>query len=341
LLDSLDANGVFDRTFRETSFPALPHFRMSVALIFPGQGSQAVGMGAELAKTYPAARAVFAEIDDALGQPLSKLMWEGPEAELTLTENAQPALMAVSLAALRVLTEEKGFKLAGRVAYVAGHSLGEYSALAAAGSLSVSATARLLKTRGRAMQEAVPVGEGAMAALLGADLPKAQELAAAAAEGEVCEAANDNALGQVVISGTRAAVERAVVLAPKFGVRRAVRLPVSAPFHCALMQPAAEIMREALAVVNIKAPAVPLVANVTAAAITDPEAIRASLVAQVTGMVRWRETMLYLQGQGVNTVYEVGAGRVLAGIARRFEGLEVNSLGSPEELEAAAAALAA
>jgi len=294
-------------------------------------------MGAELAKAYPAARAVFAEVDDALGQPLSKLMWEGPEAELTLTENAQPALMAVSLAALRVLALDKGFKLPGRVAYVAGHSLGEYSALAAAGSLSVAATARLLKIRGRAMQDAVPVGEGAMAALLGADLPKAQELAAAAAEGEVCEAANDNAPGQVVISGARAAVERAVALAAKFGVRRAVLLPVSAPFHCALMQPAAAIMAEALAAVEIKAPAVPLIANVTAAPVTDPEAIRSCLVAQVTGMVRWRESMLYLQSQGVNTVYEVGAGRVLAGIARRFEGLEAKSVGSPEELEAAAA----
>ena len=298
-------------------------------------------MGAELAKAYPTARAIYSEIDDALGQPLSKLMWEGPEAELTLTENAQPALMAVSLAALRVLTEDQGLRLADRVAYVAGHSLGEYSALAAAGSLSVSDTARLLKTRGRAMQDAVPVGEGAMAALLGADLPKAKELAAAAAEGEVCEAANDNAPGQVVISGARGAVERAVALAPKFGARRAVLLPVSAPFHCALMGPAADIMRQALAAVQIKAPAVPLVANVTAASLTDPDQIRTNLVAQVTGMVRWRESMLYLQGRGVNTVYEVGAGRVLTGIARRFEGLEARSVGSPEELEAAATALAA
>ena len=298
-------------------------------------------MGAELAKAYASARAVFAEIDDALGQPLSTLMWEGPESELTLTENAQPALMAVSLAALKVLTEEKGLKLAERVSFVAGHSLGEYSALAAAGSVSVPDTARLLKTRGRAMQEAVPVGEGAMAALLGADLPKAQELAAAAAEGEVCEAANDNAPGQVVISGTRAAVERAIALAPKLGVRRAVLLPVSAPFHCALMQPAADVMREALAKVDIKVPAVPLVANVTAAALTDPDQIRARLVEQVTGMVRWRESMLYLQSQGVDRVYEVGAGRVLAGIARRFEGLEAASVGAPNELEAAATALLA
>jgi [acyl-carrier-protein] S-malonyltransferase len=314
---------------------------MSVAFIFPGQGSQAVSMGAELAKAYASARAVFAEIDDALGQRLSKLMWEGPESELTLTENAQPALMAVSLAALKVLTDEKGLELAESVSFVAGHSLGEYSALAAAGSMSVPDTARLLKTRGRAMQEAVPVGNGAMAALLGADLSKAQELAAAAAEGEVCEAANDNAPGQVVISGTRAAVERAVALAPKLGVRRAVLLPVSAPFHCALMQPAADAMREALARVDIKAPAVPLVANVTAGPLTDPDQIRARLVEQVTGMVRWRESMLYLRSQGVNKVYEVGAGRVLAGIARRFDGLEAVSVGSPEELEAASATLLA
>ncbi len=312
---------------------------MSIAFIFPGQGSQAVGMGAELAKAYPSARAVFEEVDAALSQPLSRLMWEGPEAELTLTENAQPALMAVSLAAMRVLGD-KGLTLADRVAYVAGHSLGEYSALAAAGALSLADTARLLKTRGRAMQQAVPVGKGAMAALLGADLGQAQELARAAAEGEVCEAANDNAPGQVVISGAKTAIDRAIGLAPKFGARRAVLLPVSAPFHCALMQPAADVMREALAKVEIKAPAVPLVANVLAAPISDPEDIRARLVAQVTGMVRWRETMLYLKTNGVGSVYEVGAGRVLAGIARRFDGIEANSVGTPEELETAAAALA-
>ena len=311
---------------------------MSIAFIFPGQGSQAVGMGAELAKAYPAARAVFAEVDETLGQNLSKIMWEGPEAELTLTDNAQPALMAVSLAAMRVLGE-KGFALKNRVAYVAGHSLGEYSALAATDALSLADTARLLKTRGCAMQEAVPVGEGAMAALLGADLAQAQELAKAAADGEVCEAANDNAPGQVVISGTKAAIERAVVLAPKFGARRAVLLPVSAPFHCALMRPAAEVMREALAAVEIKAPSVPLVANVLAEAVTDPEEIRARLVEQVTGMVRWRESMDYLKANGVTAVYEVGAGRVLSGIARRFGGIEAKSIGTPDELEAAAAAL--
>jgi [acyl-carrier-protein] S-malonyltransferase len=313
---------------------------MNIAFIFPGQGSQAVSMGAELAKAYPSARAVFEEVDAALSQNLSRLMWEGPEAELTLTENAQPALMAVSLAVMRVLGD-KGLKLPAKVAYVAGHSLGEYSALAAAGALSLADTARLLKTRGRAMQEAVPVGAGAMAALLGADLAQAQELAKAASEGDVCAAANDNAPGQVVISGAKRAIERAVALAPKFGARRAVLLPVSAPFHCALMRPAAEVMREALAKVAIKPPMVPLIANVLAAPISDPEIIRARLVEQVTGMVRWRETMLFLKANGVDTVYEVGAGRVLTGIARRFEGIEARSAGTPEELEAAAAALAA
>jgi len=313
---------------------------MSIAFIFPGQGSQAVGMGAELAKAYPAARATFEEIDAALSQNLSKIMWEGPEAELTLTENAQPALMAVSLAAMRVLGE-KGLKLPGKIAFVAGHSLGEYSALAAAGALSLADAARLLKIRGRAMQAAVPVGEGAMAALLGADLAQAQALAKAAAEGDVCEAANDNAPGQVVISGTKPAIERAIALAPKYGARRAVLLPVSAPFHCALMQPAAEVMREALSKATIGTPAVPLVANVLAAPISDPEDIRRRLIEQVTGMVRWRETMLYLKSNGVSTVFEVGAGRVLTGIARRFDGVEARSVGMPEEVEAAAAALSA
>lgn len=313
---------------------------MSIAFIFPGQGSQAVGMGLELAKAYPSARAVFEEVDAALSQKLSRLVWEGPEAELTLTENAQPALMAVSLAAMRVLGE-KGLKLPAKVAYAAGHSLGEYSALAAAGAFSLADTARLLKTRGRAMQQAVPVGKGAMAALLGADLAQAQELAKAAADGEVCEAANDNAPGQVVISGAKTAIERAVVLAPKFGARRAVLLPVSAPFHCALMQPAADAMREALAKVPINPPAVPLIANVLATAVSDPEAIRTRLVEQVTGLVRWRETMLFLKANGVSTVYEVGAGRVLTGIARRFEGIEARSIGTPDELEAASATFAA
>jgi len=314
---------------------------MSIAFIFPGQGSQTVGMGAELAKAYAPARAVFAEIDEALGQSLSTLIWVGPEDQLTLTENAQPALMAVSLAVIRVLEAEKGLSLKESVTFVAGHSLGEYSALAAAGSLSLADTARLLKTRGQAMQAAVPVGEGAMAALLGADLSQAQELAKAASEGEVCAAANDNAPGQVVISGTRTAIERAVALAPKFGARRAVLLPVSAPFHCALMQPAAQVMQEALSKVKISAPSVPLVANVLGSAVSDPEAIRARLIEQVTGMVRWRESMLYLRDQGVDSLYEIGAGRVLTGLARRFEGFEARSVGTPEELEAAATALQA
>ena len=314
---------------------------MSIAFIFPGQGSQAVGMGAELAKAYALARAVFAEVDEALGQALSKLMWEGPEDQLTLTENAQPALMAVSLAGIRTLREEKGIAFDRQVAFVAGHSLGEYSALAAAGALSLADTARLLKTRGRAMQAAVPVGKGAMAALLGAELPQAQELAKAASDGEVCAAANDNAPGQVVISGTRSAIERVVTLAPRFGARRAVLLPVSAPFHCALMQPAADVMQEVLREVRILAPSVPLVANVLASAISDPEVIRARLVEQVTSMVRWRESMLYLRDQGVTSVYEVGAGRVLTGLARRFDGLEASSIGTPEELEAAVAKLKA
>jgi [acyl-carrier-protein] S-malonyltransferase len=296
-------------------------------------------MGKALAEAYPTARAVFAEVDDALGQPLSELMWEGPEDQLTLTENAQPALMAVSLAALRTLREEKGLVLEDRVAYVAGHSLGEYSALAAAGSLSLADTARLLKTRGRAMQAAVPVGQGAMAALLGAGVAQAEALAEAASEGEVCAVANDNAPGQVVISGTRTAIERAVALGPKFGARRAVLLPVSAPFHCALMQPAADVMREALSQVKISAPKVPIVANVLASAVTDSEAIRARLIEQVTGKVRWRESMMYLRDKGVDALYEVGAGKVLTGLARRFDGFEARSIGTPEELEAAAAAL--
>ena len=288
-------------------------------------------MGVGLADAFPAAKAVFDEVDDALGQKLSALIWEGPEADLTLTENAQPALMAVSLAAMRAL-ETKGFTLPGNVAFLAGHSLGEYSALAASGALSLADTARLLKTRGQAMQAAVPVGEGAMAALLGADLSQAQELAEAAAEGECCQAANDNAPGQVVISGKKTAIERAVALAPNFGARRAVLLPVSAPFHCALMQPAADAMAEALSGVTISEPAVPVVANVLAEPITDPEAIRVRLVEQVTGMVRWRETMQFLAGNGVDVVYEVGAGRVLTGMARRLEGVEARSVGTPEEM---------
>lgn len=310
---------------------------MTIAYTFPGQGSQQVGMGAELAQSFESARRVFEEIDEALGQNLSQIAWEGPEDTLTLTENAQPALMAVSLAAARVLENEKGISLKDTARFVAGHSLGEYSALAASGALSVADTARLLKIRGQSMQAAVPVGEGAMAALLGLDLAEAQNLAEAAAESDVCQAANDNAPGQVVVSGSKAAVERAVELAPEFGARRAVLLPVSAPFHCALMQPAADAMAEALADVEIRSPAVPLIANVVAGEVTDPEDIRARLVEQVTGAVRWRESVLYMAGAGVTTLYEIGAGRVLTGLARRIErSLEAHSVGTPDEVEAAA-----
>ncbi len=314
---------------------------MAIAFTFPGQGSQHVGMGADLADTFPTAARVFEEVDEALGQKLSAIMREGPEDTLTLTENAQPALMAVSLAAMRVLEQDKGVSVARAARFVAGHSLGEYSALAAAGALGLADTARLLKIRGQAMQAAVPVGEGAMAALMGADLPEAKKLAEAAAEGDVLQAANDNAPGQVVISGTRAAIERAIEQAADFGARRAVPLPVSAPFHCALMQPAAEAMAAALAEVEIRAPAAPLVANVLAAPIDDPDEIRSRLVEQVTGMVRWRESVAHMAGAGVTTLYEIGAGRVLTGLARRIErSLAAVSVGTPEEIEAAAAALA-
>jgi [acyl-carrier-protein] S-malonyltransferase len=292
-------------------------------------------MGAELAKAYPEARAVFAEVDEALGQDLSRLMWEGPEDKLTLTENAQPALMAVSLAAMRVLAEAKGIKLKDRVAYVAGHSLGEYSALAAAGALTLADTARLLKTRGCAMQEAVPVGQGAMAALLGADLAQAQALAKEAAQGQVCEAANDNAPGQVVISGAKGAIERAVALAPKFGARRAVLLPVSAPFHCALMKPAEERLAPELRALPVHDPRVPIVANVDAA----PKRIAAeaieALVAQVSAPVRWEAVIGRLASEGVTTYVEVGPGTVLSGLVRKIQrGASVVSFGAPGDLAA-------
>lgn len=311
---------------------------MSIALIFPGQGSQQVGMGRALSDSFAAARAVFEEVDAALGESLSATIFEGPEDTLTLTANAQPALMAVSLAALRVLEAEAGLDVARHAAFVAGHSLGEYSALAAAGSLSISDAARLLRIRGEAMQKAVPVGEGAMAALLGLDLDAAREIAAEAAEGEVCAAANDNAPGQVVISGAKAAVERAIALAKPKGAKRAVLLPVSAPFHCALMGPAADAMREALAGVTIAAPKAPLVANVTAGPLTSPEAIRARLVEQVTGAVRWRESMGFMAGAGVTHFVEVGAGKVLAGLVKRnAEGATGESVGTPEDVARVAA----
>lgn len=311
---------------------------MTIAFTFPGQGSQAVGMGKALADAYPEARAVFDEVDDALGEKLSALIFEGPIETLTLTENAQPALMAVSLAAVRVLAA-KGVGVE-RAAFVAGHSLGEYSALAAAGSLAIADAARLLRIRGKAMQEAVPVGQGAMAALLGMDLEAARAIAADAAEGEVCDPANDNGAGQVVVSGSKAAVERAVELAKERGARRAVLLPVSAPFHCALMAPAAKVMAEALKDVTINPPAAPVVANVTAMPESDPEAIRRNLVDQVTGMVRWRETVTFLAGAGVDMFVEVGSGKVLSGLAKRIaDGVETQTAGTPEDIDAAATRL--
>jgi [acyl-carrier-protein] S-malonyltransferase len=307
---------------------------MSMAFVFPGQGSQEVGMGKALADAFAPAREVFDEVNDALGQNLSKLMFEGPDDELRLTENAQPALMAVSMAVMRTLAAEGGFGLDGKVDYVAGHSLGEYSALAAAGAFSLGDAARLLKTRGRAMQEAVPVGEGAMAALLGLDLEVAREVAEAAAQGEVCQAANDNAPGQVVVSGHTAAVERALDIAKEKGAKRAVLLPVSAPFHCALMAPAADVMAEALGKTEISAPVVPLVANVTAESVADPDTIRRQLVEQVTGAVRWRESVLYMKDKGVDTLVEVGAGKVLSGLARRIDReLTGRALNGPEDIE--------
>lgn len=314
--------------------------KMSIAFVFPGQGSQVVGMGKALADAFPAARAVFAEVDAALGETLSELIWQGPIDKLTLTENAQPALMAVSLAALRVLTEAKGVKFASKVAFVAGHSLGEYSALAAAGAISLADTARLLRLRGKAMQAAVPVGQGAMAALLGIDAAGALKAVAEAAQGEVCQVANDNDPGQVVISGTKAAVERAGEIARKYGAKRAMMLNVSAPFHCALMQPAADAMREALAMVTIQKPAVPLICNVTAAPISEPDEIRKRLVEQVTGTVRWRESVLELSKLGVTHVYEIGAGKVLCGLVKRIvPAIEAKPIGTPEDIEAKAAAL--
>jgi len=291
-------------------------------------------MGRDLASAFAVARHMFQEVDDALSQRLSKLMFEGPESELTLTENAQPALMAVSIAVMRVLEKEGGLDLPRHVSLVAGHSLGEYSALAAAGTFVLADTARLLKRRGLAMQRAVPVGEGAMAALLGLELEPVQEIAAAAAEGEVCATANDNAPGQVVVSGHKAAVERAIKLGAERGARRSILLPVSAPFHCALMAPAAQEMEEALAAVAMAPPAVPLVANVTAAPVEDPETIRRLLVEQVTGLVRWRESVLAMKSGGVDTVVEVGAGRVLSGLVKRIDrDLAVASVGTPAEIE--------
>ncbi|GJD53967.1 Malonyl CoA-acyl carrier protein transacylase [Methylobacterium crusticola] len=308
---------------------------MSRAFIFPGQGSQAVGMGSGLAQDHAAARAVFAEVDAALGQNLSRLMFEGPAEELTLTANAQPALMAASMAVLRVLEAERGLDLARDVAFVAGHSLGEYSALAAAGSLSLADAARLLRLRGEAMQRAVPVGAGAMAALLGLDVMAAEAVAGEAQQGEVCDVANDNGAGQVVVSGHRAAVERAVALAQAQGARRAVMLNVSAPFHCGLMRPAADTMRAALAEVTLRAAAVPVMANVLAAPIREPEAIRDALVRQITGTVRWRECVAAMAAAGVDAFHEIGTGKVLSGLVRRIApGSSASTIGTSAEAAA-------
>ena len=311
---------------------------MAIAFVFPGQGSQDVGMGRDLAQTFASAREVFDEVDDALGQKLSQIMWDGPKETLTLTENAQPALMAVSMAVMRVLEREHGFKLQDKVRFVAGHSLGEYSALAAAGAFSLADAARLLKLRGQAMQAAVPVGKGAMTALLGVGLDVARKVAEAAAQGDVCQVANDNEPTQVVLSGEKVAIDRVPEIGKGFGVRRAVPLPVSAPFHCALMQPAADAMREALAQVTVNAPVVPVVANVLATPITDPEEIKKRLVEQVTGTVRWRECVTYMTANGVTDVYEIGAGKVLAGLAKRIESsLNASSVGTPADIDAALA----
>ena len=296
-------------------------------------------MGKALADAFAPARAVFAEVDAALGEALTKVIWEGPAEMLTLTENAQPALMAVSLAAMRVLEAEAGVELARAAQFVAGHSLGEYSALAAAGALTVADTARLLRIRGRAMQKGVPVGTGAMAALLGLEFDQAVQVAAEAAQGEVCQAANDNGGGQVVVSGTKAAVERAVEIAKGKGARRAMMLPVSAPFHCALMQGAADAMAQALAEVTVKAPAVPVVANVLAKPISEPGEIVRALVAQVTGTVRWRESVAFMAAQGVTTFYEVGAGKVLSGLVKRIaDGASGIAIGTPDDVAAFKAA---
>lgn len=307
---------------------------MSLAFVFPGQGAQTIGMGRDLAQSYPAAKLVFDEVDQALGQNLSALIWDGDIAELTLTQNAQPALMATSLAAMAALKAE-GIDIS-RASFVAGHSLGEYSALCAAGAIGLADTARLLRIRGRAMQEAVPVGVGAMAALLGLDFATAAQVAAEAAQGEVCEAANDNDPAQVVVSGHKGAVERALDIAKAKGAKRALLLPVSAPFHCALMQPAADVMAQALADVTISAPAVPVVANVQASAISDPAQIRALLVAQVTGRVRWRESVQWMQGQGVGAYWEIGAGKALSGMIKRIaEGAETRAIGTAADVLAA------
>ncbi len=315
---------------------------MKRAFIFPGQGSQAVGMGKALAENFKVAKDVFAEVDEALSQKLAALMWDGPIEELTLTANAQPALMATSLAAFRVLEAEAGLDLKKHAAFVAGHSLGEYSALAAADVLPIAETARLLRIRGNAMQSAVPAGKGAMAAILGLEYDDVAKIAADAAQGEVCDAANDNGAGQVVVSGNKAAVDRAIAIAQERGAKRAILLPVSAPFHSALMAPAAEVMRAALAGAAFKAPVVPVVTNVEAAPVSDPAAIRDGLVRQVCGTVRWRESMVKMAEEGVEAFYEVGAGKVLTGLVKRLAPNATGSaIGTPEDIAAFVAAFKA
>ena len=312
---------------------------MAQAFVFPGQGSQAVGMGKELAEALPTARLVFEEVDEALKQNLSRLMFQGPEDELVLTANAQPALMAVSMAVMRVLEVDAGIELATASSFVAGHSLGEYSALCAAGALALEDTARLLRRRGQAMQEAVPVGAGAMAAFLGLDLEAAKAVAADAAEDEILDVANDNASGQVVLSGHAGAVERAIDLAKERGARRSILLPVSAPFHCRLMQPAADVMKEALDETAMRAPSVPLVANVTAATVRGPDEIRDLLVQQVTALVRWRESVLFMRDQDVDVLVELGSGKVLSGLVKRIDrDMTATAVGTPDEVDALVAA---
>ena len=307
---------------------------MARILVFPGQGSQSVGMGKELADAFTVAKEVFLEVDDALSENLSKKMFEGPAEDLLLTENAQPALMAVSMAVVRILQQEGKISLADTFKYAAGHSLGEYSALCAAGAFDVTTAAKLLRTRGKAMQQAVPVGQGGMAALIGVNLEQAREIAREAAQGEVCVAANDNAPGQVVISGTMAAIDRAVEIAAQKGIKRAVKLAVSAPFHSPLMKPAADVMAQALAEVEVKEPRFPVIANVTARPVTKPEEIRELLVEQVTGSVRWRESMLFVLENGVDTLIEAGAGKVLTGMAKRIHPeLKGRALNTPQDIE--------
>jgi [acyl-carrier-protein] S-malonyltransferase len=314
---------------------------MTNAFVFPGQGSQSVGMGKALTEAFPESRAVFDAVDEALGEKLSSLIWDGPQSDLTLTRNAQPALMAVSLAGMRAL-EAHGINVPADAVVVAGHSLGEYSALAAAGSLTLADTARLLRIRGEAMQEAVPVGEGAMAAILGLEIEAVREIAESAGQGDVCAAANDNAPGQVVVSGTRAAVERAIDIARARGARRAMVLPVSAPFHCALMAPAAVAMADALAAMDIEKPAVPIIVNVLAEPLEDPAQIRQRLVEQITGAVRWRESVEWMAGHGVTRLVEIGAGKVLSGLARRISPeLTGMAAGTPDDIARVAEALAA